>query len=185
MRAPVFGKSAGGKFEIGSLALQCMLGFVQDTPKKLEAGGVLLGRHIIGCTDIVVDEITLPINGDYRERRRFFRSRKAHQEVINRAWRESSGTCVYLGEWHTHPEADPEPSPIDVCDRQRRLHRDVVYCDTLYFIIVGTCQLKVWEATRHRLCCTLLGSYTHTEQWHDATFDIASRSMYNGSKPIA
>jgi len=163
MRAPVFSKCDGGKFEIGDLALQHMLRFIQDASEKPEAGGVLLGRHIISCSDIVLDEITVPMDGDCRKHSRFFRSRKAHQEAIDRTWYESDGTCVYLGEWHTHLEADPEPSRVDLRNWRHRLFRDLVHSDALYFVIMGTSLLGVWEVTRHRFCCTLLGTYAHTE----------------------
>jgi len=78
--------------------------YVQDVPTKPEAGGVLLGRHILETGDIIVDLITEPMPSDRQGRFRFFRARRPHQAAIDRAWRASGGTYTYLGEWHTHPE---------------------------------------------------------------------------------
>lgn len=163
MRPVILKKLDGGKFEISIVALKRMLRFIQDTPEKTEAGGVLLGRRIIDTTDIVVDEVTVPMAGDRRRRNSFRRGRRAHQAIIDRVWRESSGTCGYLGEWHTHPEESPTPSSVDLRDWNRILKNDVFDGDYLYFIIVGYRHLKVWEAAKNdsgSLClgeCSVLG----------------------------
>ena len=89
----IFARVGGGRFQIGPSALAVMRQYVQDAPEKAEAGGILLGRHILGTDDIIVDDVTVPMPGDRRSRFQFFRARRWHQEAINRAWQESSGTC--------------------------------------------------------------------------------------------
>lgn len=168
MKAPIFVRADGGKFEISANVLQRMLDFVQDEPKRAEAGGVLLGRHIVESTDVVVDEITLPMAGDRRSRRRFFRGKAGHQEVVDRLWQESNGTCVYLGGWHSHPEADPTPSDVDFEDWKRRLREDVFDSDDLYFVIVGTEILRAWIADKKTGPCTFLGACRH-----GGSYDVA------------
>ncbi len=145
-----FARLGQGQFQIAPEALVTMLGYVQDEPYKPEAGGVLLGRHIIGTEDIIVDQVTTPSPSDRRSRLRFFRVRRWHQQAIDRAWRESGGTCTYLGEWHTHPERTPFPSVVDRLNWGRKLLVDR-YSGTLFFVIVGIETIRVWEGR----CCEL------------------------------
>lgn len=62
----------------------------------------------------------------------------------------------YLGEWHTHPEASPNPSVFDILGWKRLLKVTRFDGICLYFVIVGTEQLKVWEGNKHSLEIRLL-----------------------------
>lgn len=155
IRPLILRKRDGGKFKISAKALARMLRFIQDHPHKLEAGGVMLGRHILGSRDIIVDTVTIPRAHDRRTRFRFYRDQYAHQRIIDRVWRESGGTCTYLGEWHTHPEEDPLPSALDLREWQRKLREDIFTGEALYFVILGTKHLRVWEGHRGSLECRL------------------------------
>ncbi len=146
-----FARVRGGRLQIGPSALAVMHQYVQDAPEKAEAGGILLGRHILGTHDTIVDDVTVPMPGDRRGRFQFFRARRRHQEAIDRAWRESGGTCTYLGEWHTHPEVCPMPSLVDRLRWQQKLLRDR-FGEPIFFVIVGIAEVRVWEGRRrHRL----------------------------------
>jgi integrative and conjugative element protein (TIGR02256 family) len=146
-----FARVRGGRFQIGPSALAVTRQYVQDTPEKAEAGGILLGRHILGTDDIIVDDVTTPMPGDRRSRFQFFRACRWHQEAIDRAWRGSSGTCTYLGEWHTHPELHPIPSLTDRLSWQQKLLVDR-FAEPIFFAIVGISEVRVWEGYRtHRL----------------------------------
>ena len=124
----------------------------QDDISDEEAGGVLLGRLILGGEDIIVDEATQPTSKDKRGRFRFLRARSPTQRLINRAWKQSQATRVYLGEWHTHPELCPMPSHIDWQNWEAILRnaRRVEY-DSLYFLIMGTVSVRIWEGWRSDL----------------------------------
>ena len=102
-----------------------------------------MGRYLHGSNDIVIDAATEPMPGDRRTRYSFYRDKKRHQAALDAAWRASNGTCTYLGEWHTHPEAYPSPSGIDWKDWARRLREDS-YFSELLFLIVGTEQIAAW-----------------------------------------
>jgi integrative and conjugative element protein (TIGR02256 family) len=143
-------RPGGGRFQIGADALETLSGFVQDAPGRREAGGVLLGRHIAGSADVVVDEVTTPMPGDRRRRFGFFRAAHRHQQAIDQAWKDSAGTSGYLGEWHTHPEPLPTPSLIDRVGWQYKLHFDH-HVGLLFFVIVGTDAVAVWEGAPGRL----------------------------------
>ena len=146
-----FARRRGGRFQIGPSAVQTIQRYAQNDLVKHESGGVLLGRHIIATCDIIVDHVTTPLPGDRHSRFRFFRARREHQEAIDDAWRESDGTCTYLGEWHTHPEPVPLPSAVDRLDWQRKLMFDE-FSNVIFFVIAGTVALRVWEGSRGGLC---------------------------------
>lgn len=139
------------KFEMSIAVLDRMIQFIQHVPEKHEAGGVMLGRFIVGSDDVVVDKITVPMIGDKRSRFRFFRSRNPHQTVIGQEWEASGGTCNYLGEWHTHPEPNPEPSFVDLAGWKKKLAFDQFDSGCLYFVIVGTERVNAWQGYRKSL----------------------------------
>ena len=147
-----FTRPGGGRFQIGPAAAGIIRRYVQDEPHQPEAGGVLLGRYILGTSDVIVDRATAPLPRDRQARSRFFRARRRHQDLIDRAWRESGGTCTYLGEWHTHPERIPTPSIIDRLDLRRKLLVDQ-FSGYLFFVVVGTEAVRAWEGQRR---CTSL-----------------------------
>lgn len=144
----IYADSLQNKIKIGPRALLGMKDFIQNDPMKKEAGGVLLGRFLIGNNDVIVDHITIPMAGDKRSRLGFFRSKSAHQKRISEAWASTRGTCNYLGEWHTHPEDDPYPSAHDFANWKNKLNRDKFDSDFLFFIIVGTVQVNIWKGRR-------------------------------------
>lgn len=144
----VFERAQGGFFYIGREVLTRMQPFVQDAPEKLEAGGLLMGRYLLESRDVVVDAITVPEPGDKQSRHRFYRAHERHQAKLERAWEESAHTCTYLGEWHTHPEQNPTPSPIDRANWIRKLRTDD-FGSHLFFLILGTESIGLWEGKRN------------------------------------
>ena len=147
--ANIFYRPESGRLKLSSLCLNIMLSYLQEDVNIPEAGGVLLGRYILDTQDIVIDEVTRPMIRDRRTRHGFFRSRENHQQVIDRAWKKSDGTCTYLGEWHTHPEAVPTPSITDKINWQKKLLFDK-FSRYLFFVVVGTTHLKIWEGEKRR-----------------------------------
>lgn len=143
----IYRRRNDGRLQIGKGVAELLLTFRQLDHKDHESGGVLLGRHIAGTDDIIVDSITTPQTGDKGGRRFFHRARKRHQELIDAAWQESHGTVTYLGEWHTHPEELPTPSAIDHFGWAKKRFFDE-FSDVIFFMIVGTKQIRVWEGRR-------------------------------------
>lgn len=132
--------------------------FVEEAVKQLrahsqrswwqaEAGGALLGRHLLDSENIVVDEITTPQKNDRRSRFSFFRS-KQHTFIAQTRWVARDSTMAYLGLWHTHPERDPKPSGVDRRDWENAVAKDTFDGDRLFFPIVGTDRIRVWSKTR-------------------------------------
>jgi integrative and conjugative element protein (TIGR02256 family) len=106
---------------------------------------------LLDSDDIIIDEVSVPSREDRRTIFAFFRARRPAQKKVNEAWRTSLQTRNYLGEWHTHPEKDPsKPSPKDMADQLRIVNRAKYEQESLFFIIVGTAALRVWEFARER-----------------------------------
>ncbi|PGB81752.1 hypothetical protein COM05_18850 [Bacillus toyonensis] len=120
---------------------------MQDT----EAGGVLLGRFLHESNNIVIDQITVPMENDIRTRYFFQKCREDHQDIIDKVWIESGGTCNYLGEWHTHPEPHPTPSSHDRNEWKKVLKYTVCDSNKLFFVIIGTKSIGVWVGYRTNL----------------------------------
>jgi integrative and conjugative element protein (TIGR02256 family) len=128
-------------------AVQQLRAHAQRTRQQTEAGGALLGRHLLDSPDLVVDEVTVPQKADRRSRFFFFRSRQ-HEEVARTKWAEAKGTLAYLGLWHTHPETDPVPSSVDRRDWEKAVAQGTFEGDRLFFLIVGTERMRVWTKAR-------------------------------------
>lgn len=148
MSAILFLRGGNSRLKLDTVVVDVLHRYAQRDPRAAEAGGVLMGRHILGTRDVVVDAVTEPMRGDRRSRFSFHRSQGPHQRALDNAWRSSDGTCVYLGEWHTHPEPCPTPSAIDLKDWYTRLQRDKVDSESLFFLIVGQTRTAAWEGTR-------------------------------------
>lgn len=55
----------------------------------------------------------------------------------------SEHTRVYIGEWHTHPEQTPTPSPTDISSIVSNYHSSLLALPVLVMVIVGTESLYV------------------------------------------
>ncbi len=147
----LFKLSNYGLLKISNKPLVDMLKHRQLSDSDFEGGGVILGRFIKDSKNIVIDIVTLPTMKDIRERYRFKRDQVSHQSIIDEIWKDSEGTCNYLGEWHTHPEKYPEPSSADIKSWKKILKEGVFYSRCLYFIVIGTRSIGVWEGDRRTL----------------------------------
>jgi integrative and conjugative element protein (TIGR02256 family) len=132
------------RIEFSQEALKQMQTYKQQQAGSCEAGGVLLGRKLLDSGDWVVDAVTTPQATDKRSRFSFFRAKHPHQAAIDKVWAESGGTTGYLGEWHTHPEANPIPSRKDYSEWKKALKRFSYDGDSLFFAIVGTSEIATF-----------------------------------------
>lgn len=139
--------SHGRRLIIAGSALDTLHQHVQVESSLEEAGGVLLGRHLIESADIIIDEASIPQASDRRSRFSFFRSSK-HNSIATARWKESGGKVAYVGLWHSHPEAIPNPSGRDLDDWRKALAKDQFDGDYLFFIILGMQELGCWAGNR-------------------------------------
>lgn len=150
-----------GKLKINDDVLQIMKQCSQKTiENQKEYCGVLLGREIINTADIIVDKITEPSEDDVQKKFYFFRDKKYHQKKIIEEWEKSDGTCNYLGEWHTHLEDVPNPSPTDIKEWKRVLRKFKFDGHELFFIIIGIKEISIWEGNKLDLSIKKLSEVT-------------------------
>lgn len=141
-------RPGGGLVKLAAPVMEVLHRARQVGPDILEGGGLLLGRLVERCDDILIDEATEPTSNDQRRRFSFRRARRPAQERVDAAWKESQQTRNYLGEWHSHPERDPTPSSHDKRD-WKRISREAAYeQQSLVFVIVGYDEVRVWEVER-------------------------------------
>lgn len=143
----VFRVTSKQRLIITEHAVKQMLFHVQRQFWQCEAGGVLLGRHLLDSEDIVVDEVTVPQSTDRRTRFSFFRSKK-HEAIAIERWKAEASTLAYLGLWHTHPEDSPIPSSIDRYDWEQAVANDAFDGHRLFFFIVGRKEIRGWIKVR-------------------------------------
>jgi integrative and conjugative element protein (TIGR02256 family) len=143
----LFARLGGGTIYLSPPVMDRLEFHRQTGPDSREAGGVLLGRHLLDCMDLIVDDITQPSRMDKRAWAAFFRSFTHHKLALKR-WKDRNKKSAYLGSWHTHPESDPRPSSTDLSDWRKALTHDSYEGDNLYFVIVGIDHLRIWEGDR-------------------------------------
>lgn len=101
-----------------------------------EAGGQLFAR--LDGPDVVIVEATGPRPGD-RRGRSFYRPDKAAEQLeIDLRFQDG---LHFVGDWHTHPQAYPEPSGSDlasIADAVRRSRHDL---NGFVLLVVGTLDL--------------------------------------------
>jgi integrative and conjugative element protein (TIGR02256 family) len=138
--------------------IDTLMCYRQNSSLKVEAGGLLLGRHLKGGSHIAVDLVSEPMRGDRRTRTSFFRGR-GHERFAHECWHNSKGVFAYLGNWHTHPCMYPLPSETDFDDWRNVLKNDIYEGKNLYFVIVGTKGLACWEG------CSQHGKFVKLEEY--------------------
>lgn len=144
----LFRRPGGSCLKIDAAAAAVMRSHAQHADDALEAGGVLIGRLIVGSGAFVVDNVSSPMPEDVRSRHGITRTAAPHQRELDAAWEASGGTQNYLGEWHTHPEPDPVQSTVDLADWKKRLAEDGRGIDHIFFLIVGQKVIRAWMGLR-------------------------------------
>lgn len=103
-----------------------------------EAGGLLLGYRRGPHLEIV--DASVPFPRDRRRRTFFDRCDPGHEKYMLKHWTHSGKTMDYLGEWHTHPEASPRPSYLDISEWRSVLRRAR---PPMAFVILGTSEMWI------------------------------------------
>jgi integrative and conjugative element protein (TIGR02256 family) len=125
--------------------LEQLLSHRQLTICSQEAAGVLIGEA--RGSHLIIRELSEPGEGDIRSRHAVDRRGKHHQTAVDDAFARSGGALQYLGEWHTHPENNPSPSPKDLNSWRKGLPAN----DGAVLIIVGRNQIWVAKKSGTRI----------------------------------
>lgn len=133
---------------LAEAVLETMWGFAQHRRRDKEAGGMLIGHHPLDTEDITLDRLTTPQPEDRRGRHFFHRDQAAHQQLLDLQWILSDGKRTYVGEWHTHPEDDPQPSGLDLNSWRKAVRSTDFHGPGLLFIIVGRHTTRIWYGTK-------------------------------------
>ncbi len=125
--------------------------------KPRETGGTLVGHYSDDHRVAFVTGALEANTGARKERARFYRPPDDLDGQLARTYEGSGGLTHYLGEWHTHPEATPNPSPTDLSTLRGLARSRSVATDTPFMIILG----GDFEATT-TTSCTLAESSGRT-----------------------
>ncbi|WP_410511763.1 Mov34/MPN/PAD-1 family protein [Paenibacillus sp. BR2-3] len=130
-------KYAFGKMEviINEEVLRIFESYRQVRKDQHESGGILLGR--VYMDRIVIEHVSEPSETDRSGRCFFERDVKTAQQIVDKNWEESGGQIIYLGEWHTHPEAVPHPSLTDRKLISSMIRDSRMEIDFLFIVIIG------------------------------------------------
>ncbi len=110
---------------------------IAASSKPRETGGTLVGYY---SRDRRVAFVTRALEaniGARKQRARFYRPPDDVDGQLARIYEESGGLTHYLGEWHTHPEAAPTPSPTDLSTLRGLARSRSVATDTPFMVILG------------------------------------------------
>jgi integrative and conjugative element protein (TIGR02256 family) len=100
------------KIHISENAQATMIRLAEQDPTA-ETGGILIGWVDSNGTATVI-KATEPGTNAKRSPRLFVRDTQFAQREIEEAARQFGPKGAYVGEWHSHLEADPSPSPLDL-----------------------------------------------------------------------
>lgn len=114
----------------------------QVHPNAPESFGILIGSCEKTVESCRIEHVTTPGKRDVQSRSHFILQDSCHQKAANQAFHRSDACLSYLGTWHTHPEATPSPSTVDINDWLACIERNPDR--QLYFVIVGTERTRVF-----------------------------------------
>ncbi len=104
----------------------------QEGPQSKKAGGQLFARF---CgNDIRVRLVTGPRHSDRRSALTYVPNRLAERREIRRLFRKG---FHYVGDWHTHLEAQPTPSKTDLASMQDMFRKSRHRLASFVLVIVG------------------------------------------------
>ncbi|QXN25637.1 Mov34/MPN/PAD-1 family protein [Shewanella putrefaciens] len=141
----VWGTNEGACGSLSPDVIRKLFSWSQKRFYSKEAGGLILGFVDSDTNGLLAEGITVPGTGDQRSRTSFFRSER-HQREAELWNRKTNGKGTQLGLWHTHPEANPSPSTIDLNDCESVLRKGKFDCNGLLYLIVGTETIGYWHA---------------------------------------
>ncbi|MGI9102191.1 MAG: Mov34/MPN/PAD-1 family protein [Terriglobales bacterium] len=110
----------------------------QRDADSLEAGGQLFARF--SDQEVTVSRVTGPRPVDRRSRYLYHPNRREEQREIDEMHRKG---LHFVGDWHTHPEAVPTPSPSDIRTINEAVAKSRHHLYGFLMIVVGNGDLPI------------------------------------------
>jgi integrative and conjugative element protein (TIGR02256 family) len=133
-----FELGGGQSLRIDSEVLKTLDRYRQTLPWKKEAGGQLFGT--VETAEVAILHASIPHRRDERGRYHF----RSHPETARHAIAAAHARGeLFLGEWHTHAQAIPRPSPDDLQAMYAISRRSQINTSRLLLLIRGTAELRV------------------------------------------
>lgn len=107
-----------------------------------ETGGILVGRYSPKHDLAIVSGVSAPPADSRSGRSWFTRGVEGLQNWLNRLWRSKN---YYLGEWHFHPLAEPNPSGTDIGQMAEIASSGSYKCPEPILAIVGGDPRNTWK----------------------------------------
>lgn len=136
--------------------LEMLEHFTQREKKQHEAGGIILG--VIIDEEVNILRLSVPTELDKSSRNNFERHRLSAQIAINHEFFNSNKKIIYLGEWHTHPEDTPSPSPTDEKMINQQFSKNTLNTNFLLLIIKGIKDIYIGVIDKAGLKSTIISS---------------------------
>ena len=131
------------KVKICESGINTMFNHIQQGLLSKESGGILIGKENKSDENIVIKHITIPMAKDKRRYNKFIRKDKKHLDIFYELYRSSNATLRYIGEWHTHPEAVPNFSDIDLTNWEKIANDSNTF--NYYIHVIAGCEaIRVW-----------------------------------------
>ena len=111
-------RCAGYEVRISESAWQAMLRCIERSARRhgpnVETGGLLFGERDDAARAIWVSEASDPPPDSHATRNGFVCGTSGTTEMNEEKRSKSRGTVHFIGTWHTHPDAPPLPSDVDL-----------------------------------------------------------------------
>lgn len=123
------------KVEVSENVVGIFEKFKQIKHDSPESGGIVLGQ--VKGKYIYISKATTPSIIDAWSRFNFIRDRNVAQLIVDYEFYNNNGHVIYLGEWHTHPENTPSPSPQDFKMIKKQYRKNTLNENFILMFIVG------------------------------------------------
>lgn len=107
-----------------------------------ETGGILIGHYSPDNHSAIITKVTAAPSQSKATHNRFFRSNVGILKILDKLWINGE---YYLGEWHYHPNATPQPSHIDIDSMKAIANNQNLHCPEPILIIIGGNAQSGWD----------------------------------------
>lgn len=114
--------------------IKVMLKWCKKASRR-ETGGIILGRYSVDLKRAEISRVLGPASDSSSGRTWFIRGIRGLNQLLRMLWMLRKD--YYLGEWHSHPNASPIPSSIDIAQLKVIARSESYSCPEPILIIVG------------------------------------------------